>query len=137
MSTKTLGILKPDGMKRNLLGTVIKRIEEAGLKVTAVKTLWLTEQQVEVFYAEHKGKPFFKELTSFLSSTPVTAMIIEGDDAVGRYRRLMGATDPAKADPGTLRKDLALSMSENTVHGSDSDASAARELSFFFAGYEQ
>ena len=133
---RTLTMIKPDGVNRNLIGEVINRFEKAGLKVVGLKMLHLTKRQAEEFYAIHRGKPFFDELTTYMSSGPVVAMVLEGENAVAKTREIMGATDPKEAAPGTIRADLALSKGENTVHGSDSLENAAIEIAFFFSQSE-
>jgi len=134
---RTLTLIKPDGVNRNLIGEVINRFEREGLKVVGLKMLQLSKKQAEAFYAVHKGKPFFEELTKYMSSGPIVAMVLEGEeDVVFKVREIMGATDPKEATPGTIRADLGLSKGENTVHGSDSPENAAIEIAFFFGQYE-
>jgi nucleoside-diphosphate kinase len=128
----TLGIVKPDGVNRSLTGEIIKRIEAQGLRVVALKMLQLQKSQAEQFYIVHREKPFFPSLTSYIASGVIVAMVLEGDDAIKRYRELMGATDPQKAIPGTIRSDFGISIEQNTVHGSDSPETAVSEISFFF-----
>ncbi len=128
----TLGIVKPDGVNRNLTGKIIKRIEAQGLRVVALKMLKLQKNEAEQFYAVHRERPFFPSLTAYMASGVVVAMVLEGTDAIKRYRDLMGATDPKKATSGTLRSDFGISIEQNTVHGSDSPESAVSEISFFF-----
>jgi nucleoside-diphosphate kinase len=130
--TRTFSIIKPDATKRNLTGAVTKMLEEAGLRVVASKRIHMTREQAEGFYAVHKERPFFGELVEFMMSEPVVVQVLEGEDAVARNREVMGATNPADAAPGTIRKELALSIGENTVHGSDSEENAAIEIAFFF-----
>ena len=130
--TRTFSIIKPDATKRNLTGAVTKMLEEAGLRVVASKRIHMTREQAEGFYAVHKERPFFGELVEFMMSEPVVVQVLEGEDAVKRNRDIMGATNPAEAAPGTIRKELALSIGENTVHGSDSDENAKIEIDFFF-----
>ncbi len=130
---RTLSILKPDCTARNLTGAVNAMIEAAGLRIVGQKRIWMTRAQAEAFYAEHKERPFYGELVGFMTSGPVVVQVLEGEDAVAKHREVMGATDPAKADAGTIRKEHAKSIGENTCHGSDSAESAAREVSFFFA----
>ena len=132
MIEQTLAIVKPDGVVRNLVGEVIRRIEFSGLKIKALKMTHLSKTQVEGFYAVHKEKPFFAGLTSFMSEGPVVLMILNGDDAIRRWRDLMGATDPAKAAAGTIRKDFGQSIERNTTHGSDAPETAAFETAYFF-----
>lgn len=136
MVEKTLAIIKPDGVARNLIGDVIHRIEASGLKISAMKMLHLSQTQVEGFYAVHKEKPFFASLTAFMSEGPVVLMILRGDDAIRRWRDLMGATDPAKAAAGTIRKDFGQSIERNTTHGSDAPETAAFETAYFFSQLE-
>ena len=130
--TRTFSIIKPDATKRNLTGAVTKMLEEAGLRVIASKRIHMSREQAEGFYAVHKERPFFGELVDFMMSEPVVVQVLEGEDAVKRNRDIMGATNPAEAAPGTIRKELALSIGENTVHGSDSDENAKIEIDFFF-----
>lgn len=136
MEELTLAIIKPDAIRRNLIGKIIGRYEEEGLKVAAMKMKKLSREEAEGFYAEHRGKSFYEELTAFLSSTPVVLMALKGENAVKRNRDIMGATNPAQAAEGTIRRTYAKSIGENTVHGSDSSASAARELNYFFSQTE-
>ena len=132
----TLSIIKPDGTKRNLLGKIIERFESKGLRIAAMKMTQLSTVEAEGFYAEHKARPFFRELVDFMISGPVVLMVLHGENAIARNREIMGATNPANAAPGTIRKDFSLSIGENTVHGSDSPASAQREVAYFFASSE-
>lgn len=129
-------MIKPDGVSRNIIGEVLSFFEKGGLKIVAMKMLRLTKQQAEEFYIVHKGKPFYDELTDYMSSGPIIALVLEGEDAIAKCRKIMGATDPAEAEEGTIRKTFALSKGENTVHGSDSPESAAREIAFFFSELE-
>jgi nucleoside-diphosphate kinase len=131
---RTLSIVKPDGVGRNLIGDVYRRFEKAGLAIVAARMMHLTRAQAEAFYAVHRERPFFKDLCSYMTSGPVMVQVLEGEDAVARNRDIMGATDPKKAALGTIRADLAESIEENVVHGSDSAENAAREIAFFFAG---
>ncbi len=133
---RTLSILKPDATRRNLTGKVNACLEDAGLRIVAQKRLQLTQGMAEAFYAMHRERGFFKDLVGFMVSGPVVAQVLEGDDAVAANRRIMGATDPAKAEPGTIRAQFAESIEANTVHGSDSVENAATEIAFFFAGTE-
>jgi nucleoside-diphosphate kinase len=133
---RTLSIIKPDATRRNLTGAVNARLEEAGLRIVAQKRLRLTRGQAEAFYAVHRERPFFDSLCSFMTSGPIVVQVLQGADAIARNREVMGATDPAKADPGTIRKDLAESIEANSVHGSDSPETASQEIAFFFAGIE-
>ena len=133
---RTLSIIKPDATKRNLTGKIIARFEDAGLRVVAMKRIHLTPAQAGAFYAEHAARGFYGELCDFMASEPVVVQVLEGEGAIAKNRDVMGATNPANAAPGTIRKDFALSMGENSVHGSDSAESAAREISFFFSALE-
>ena len=130
--TRTFSIIKPDATRRNLTGAVTAKLEEAGLRVVASKRIQMSQAQAEGFYAVHKERPFFNDLVSFMISGPVVVQVLEGDDAVKRNRDIMGATNPANADAGTIRKELAESIEANTVHGSDSDENAAIEIAYFF-----
>ncbi|WP_298303906.1 nucleoside-diphosphate kinase [uncultured Erythrobacter sp.] len=130
--TRTFSIIKPDATKRNLTGAVTAKLEEAGLRVVASKRIHMSREQAEGFYAVHKERPFFGELVEFMMSEPVVVQVLEGEDAVKRNRDVMGATNPADADEGTIRKEFALSIGENSVHGSDSEENAAIEIAFFF-----
>ncbi len=129
---RTLSILKPDATRRNLTGKINARFEDAGLRIIAQKRLQLSKQQAEKFYAVHAARPFFNDLVAFMISGPVVAQVLEGDNAVTRNRDIMGATNPANADAGTIRKELAESIEANSVHGSDSDENAAIEIAYFF-----
>lgn len=133
---RTLSIIKPDATKRNLTGKIVAKFEDAGLRVVASKRIHLSPAQAGAFYAEHKERPFYGELCSFMASEPVVVQVLEGANAIAKNREVMGATDPAQADAGTIRKEFALSKGENSVHGSDSPESAAREIAFFFSGLE-
>ena len=133
---RTLSIIKPDATKRNLTGRINTVFEENGLRIVAQKRIRLTIEQAKAFYKEHDGKPFFDGLVQFMASAPVVVQVLEGEDAIAQNRRLMGATDPSQAEEGTIRKMFALSKGENSVHGSDSETSAAREISFFFNALE-
>ncbi|MEJ0069953.1 MAG: nucleoside-diphosphate kinase [Pseudomonadota bacterium] len=133
---RTLSIIKPDATRRNLTGKINACFEAAGLRIVAQKRLQLTKAQAERFYEVHKARPFFGELCSFMISGPVVAQVLEGEGAVARNREIMGATDPAKAAAGTIRKDFAESIEANSVHGSDSADNAAREIAFFFSELE-
>jgi nucleoside-diphosphate kinase len=130
---RTLSIIKPDGVKKNVIGKIIAMFEEKGLKVAAQKMVQLTKAEAEGFYAVHRQRPFFGELTTFMQSGPVVVMVLEGEDAISKNRAIMGATDPAKADAGTIRKLFASSIGENTVHGSDAPDTAKTEIAWFFA----
>ncbi len=129
---KTFSIIKPDAVERNLIGEIYQRIEKAGLKIVAAKMVHLTDDQASGFYAEHQGKEFFPPLKEFMTSGPIMVQVLEGENAIARYRELMGKTNPQEAACGTLRNDYALNMRQNSVHGSDSPESAAREIEFFF-----
>lgn len=129
---RTFSIIKPDAVERNLIGEIYHRIEKSGLRIIAAKMVHLNEEQASGFYAEHEGKAFFPALKEFMTSGPIMAQVLEGEDAIARYRELMGKTNPAEAACGTIRADYALSMRHNSVHGSDSPESAAREIAFFF-----
>jgi nucleoside-diphosphate kinase len=130
---RTLSIVKPDGVARNLIGDVLHRFERAGLRVVAARMLHLTPRQAEGFYAVHRERPFFRDLCTYMTSGPVMVQVLEGESAVMRHREIMGTTDPKKAAPGTIRADLATSIEENVVHGSDSADNAVREIAYFFA----
>jgi nucleoside-diphosphate kinase len=130
---RTLSIIKPDGVQKNLIGEVYRRFEQAGLKIIAARMMHLTQAQAEGFYAVHRERPFFKDLVRYMISGPVMVQVLEGENAVAKNRELMGATDPKKADKGTIRADFATSIEENVVHGSDSLETANQEIAFFFA----
>ena len=130
---RTFSIIKPDATRRNLTGKVIAKLEEGGLRVVASKRIRMSREQAEGFYAVHKERPFFGELVEFMMSEPVVVQVLEGEDAVARNREIMGATDPAKAEPGTIRKEFALSIGENSVHGSDGPDTAKQEIEYFFS----
>ncbi|MBD3624882.1 MAG: nucleoside-diphosphate kinase [Rhodobacteraceae bacterium] len=133
---RTFSMIKPDATKRNLTGKINAKLEEAGLRIIAQKRVHLTPAQAGQFYAVHKDRPFYGELVEFMSSGPIVAQVLEGEDAVAKNREVMGATNPAEAADGTIRKDFALSIGENSVHGSDAPDTAAEEISFFFSGLE-
>ncbi len=133
---RTFSIIKPDATKRNLTGKVNAIIEGAGLRIVAQKRIRMTREQAETFYAVHKERPFFGELVDFMISEPVVVQVLEGEGAIAKYREVMGATNPANASPGTIRKEHALSVGENSVHGSDAPETAAIEIAQFFAGNE-
>jgi len=133
---RTLSIVKPDGVRKNVIGEVYRRFEQAGLKIVAARMMKLSQAQAEGFYAVHRERPFFKDLVSYMTSGPVIVQVLEGDNAVAKHREIMGATDPRKAAPGTIRADLAESIEQNVVHGSDSLENAAREVGYFFAETE-
>jgi len=132
----TLGIIKPDGVRRKLIGRVIERIEREGLVIRGLKALRLSRDRARQFYAVHEGKPFYNGLVEFMSSGPIVVMVIGGHEAIGRWRALMGATDPAKASYNTLRREFGTSVEKNVVHGSDSEATARTEIAFFFSDDE-
>lgn len=131
---RTLSIIKPDATKRNITGKINTILEENGLNIVAQKKLFLSSREARIFYAVHKDRPFFGELVDFMVSGPVVIQVLEGENAVEKYRKVMGATNPANAEPGTIRKEFALSIGENSVHGSDSPENAEKEIAFFFAG---
>jgi nucleoside-diphosphate kinase len=133
---RTLSIIKPDATRRNLTGAINDRFEKAGLRIITQKRMRLTQDLAERFYAVHAQRPFYRSLVTFMTSGPVVVQVLEGEDAVAKNREVMGATDPAKADPGTIRKDFAESIEANSVHGSDSPENAAQEIAFFFAQAE-
>lgn len=133
---KTLSIIKPDATSRNLIGKINTMIENAGLKIVAQKMIQLSPKQAEEFYREHKGKSFFDNLVQFMCSAPVVVQVLEGENAIKHYRQIMGSTNPEVAEESTIRKACALSIDKNSVHGSDSPESAAREISFFFSNLE-
>ncbi len=133
---RTLSIIKPDAMEKHKAGAILARLEEEGFVVRAMKRLHLTRAQAEGFYAEHKGRGFFDELVTFMSRGPILVMALEREDAVAKYREVIGATDPAKAAHGTIRALYGANVGENAVHGSDKTTTAAREIGYFFAGYE-
>jgi nucleoside-diphosphate kinase len=133
---RTLAIIKPDAVERQLTGAILQRIESAGFHVRAMRRVHLSRQEAEGFYAVHRERPFFGSLTTFMSSGPAVVMVLEAPDAIKKWLTLMGATDPAKADPGTLRKEFAQSIERNATHGSDAPETAAYEIGYFFAGVE-
>ena len=133
---RTLSIVKPDGVQKNLIGEVYRRFEQAGLRIVAARMMQLSQAQAEGFYAVHRERPFFKDLVKYMISGPVIVQVLEGANAVAKHRELMGATDPKKADKGTIRADLAASIEENVVHGSDSAENAKNEIAYFFAATE-
>ncbi len=133
---RTFSIIKPDATRRNLTGAINAKIESAGLRIVAQKRVRMTKDQAETFYAVHKGKPFFDELVKFMTSAPVVVQVLEGENAILKYREVMGATNPANAAEGTIRKEFALSMGENSAHGSDSEENAAVEIAQWFSGNE-
>ena len=131
-SERTLSIIKPDGVEKNLIGDIYRRFEGADLQIIAARMLHLTREQAEGFYAIHRERPFFKDLVSYMTSGPVIVQVLEGENAINRNREIMGATDPAEAAPGTIRADFAKSIEENVVHGSDGPDTAREEIAFFF-----
>jgi len=133
---RTLSIVKPDGVGRNLIGEVYRRFEQAGLRVVAARMVRLSQPEAEGFYAVHRERPFFKDLVRFMTSGPVMVQVLEGENAIAKNREVMGATDPKKADKGTIRADLATSIDENIVHGSDAPDTATREINYFFREIE-
>lgn len=133
MIQQTLSIIKPDATKRNLVGEILAVLEQNNFKIKGLKMVQLNQAQAEGFYAEHQGKPFFEALVDFMMSGPIVVAVIEGENAIERYRTLMGATDPEKREKGTIRDRYALSYRENSVHGSDSESSAKREIAYFFS----
>lgn len=133
---RTLSIVKPDAVAKNVVGEIYTRFEKQGLKIVATKRMKLSTDQAEAFYAEHKQRPFFKDLVSFMTQGPIMVQVLEGDNAIAKHRDIMGATDPKQAKPGTIRADFADSIDANAVHGSDSSDAAKREISFFFKADE-
>ena len=133
---RTLSIVKPDGVSANLIGEVLRRLEKAGLTIIAARMRQLSQAEAEGFYAVHRERPFFRDLVRYMTSGPVLVQVLQGQNAIARNREIMGATDPAKADPGTIRKDFAQSIEANSVHGSDSAENAEREIGFFFSAIE-
>jgi nucleoside-diphosphate kinase len=136
MLQRTLAIVKPDGVSKHLVGTVLRRMEEAGLTIVAMKMIRMTKAQAKGFYQVHEGKPFFESVTDFMSSGPCVVLVLEGDDAIQRYRTLMGATDHTKAEEGTIRRDFATDIEKNVVHGSDGEETARFEIGYFFNALE-
>ena len=133
---RTFSMIKPDATKRNLTGAITKVFEDNGLRVVASKRVWMSKREAEGFYAVHKERPFFGELVESMTAGPTIVQVLEGEGAIAKNREVMGATDPAAAAAGTIRAEFALSKGENSVHGSDSEAAAAREIAFFFSGLE-
>ena len=129
---QTLSIIKPDGVQKNLIGEIYSRFEKGGLEIVAARMMHLTEEQAQGFYAVHKDRPFFNDLVSYMTSGPVVVQALQGENAIAKNREIMGATNPADADPGTIRKDFAASIEENVVHGSDAPETAAVEIAYFF-----
>ena len=136
MSERTLAIIKPDAVERRQIGAIIQRIETTGFQIRAIRRVHLSKAQAEGFYAVHRERPFFPSLTAFMSSGPAVVLVLEAAGAIKKWRTLMGATDPAKADAGTLRKEFAESIERNATHGSDAPETAAYEIAYFFAGFE-
>jgi nucleoside-diphosphate kinase len=136
MLQRTLAIIKPDAVERKLAGRIIQRIEDEGFQIRAMRRVHLTKREAEGFYDVHRARPFFSSLTGFMSSGPALVLVLEGEDAIRKWRTLMGATDPAKADPGTLRKEFAESVERNATHGSDAPETAANEIGYFFAAVD-
>ena len=133
---RTFSIIKPDATRRNLTGKINARFEEKGLRIVAQKRIWMSRKQAEQFYGVHKDRPFFNDLCTFMTSSPVVVQVLEGDNAIAKNREIMGATNPANAAAGTIRKDFAESIEANSVHGSDSPETAAIEIAYFFSGTE-
>jgi len=133
---KTFSIIKPDATKRNLTGAINSKIEDSGLRIIAQKRIKLSKEMAESFYSAHKEKPFFNDLIKYMTSEPVVVQVLEGENAVNKYREIMGETNPSNAKEGTIRKDFALNIQENSVHGSDSDANAKIEIEYFFVNEE-
>jgi nucleoside-diphosphate kinase len=136
MTERTLSIIKPDGIERHLIGRVIQRLEDAGLDIVAMKMIRMSKEEAKGFYIVHDGKPFYESLTDFMSSGPAVVMVLEGEGAIARYRKLMGATNYKEAEAGTIRRDFASDIEKNVVHGSDSGETAAFEISYFFSELE-
>jgi nucleoside-diphosphate kinase len=132
MTEKTLAIIKPDAVKKNIIGRIIQRIEDEGFKIAAMKMLHLTKDEAKGFYIVHKSRPFYEDLTNFMSSGPAVVMTLERDDAIAHWRQVMGATDPAQAKPGTLRREFGFSVERNATHGSDARETAEWEIAYFF-----
>ncbi len=133
---RTFSMIKPDATRRNLTGAITAKLEAAGLRIIASKRVWMSRRQAEGFYAVHRERPFFDELCEFMSSAPTVVQVLEGENAIAKNREVMGATDPAKADPGTIRKEFANSIGENSVHGSDAAETAAQEIAYWFSETE-
>ncbi|BCB96151.1 nucleoside diphosphate kinase [Dissulfurispira thermophila] len=133
---RTLSIIKPDAVRKNVIGEIISRFEKNGLKIAAMKKIWMTKQEAKGFYIVHKDKPFYDSLTDFMSEGPIVVMVLEGENAIAKNREIMGATNPANAAPGTIRKDFAENIERNAVHGSDSPETAAFEIKYFFSELE-
>ena len=133
---RTLSIIKPDGVKRGVIGEVVKRLEESRINIVAMKMIYMTKQQAEGFYAVHRERPFFGSLTDFMSSGPAVVMVLEGEGVIAQYRKLMGATNFEEAEEGTIRRDFATDIEKNVVHGSDAPETAAFEINYFFNSFE-
>ena len=133
---RTLSIIKPDAVKKNVIGEIIARFEKNGLRIAAMKKIWMTKEEAKGFYVVHKERPFYDDLTNFMSEGPVVVMILEGENAILKNREIMGATNPANAAPGTIRKDFAENVERNAVHGSDAPETAAFEIAYFFSALE-
>lgn len=133
---RTFSMIKPDATRRNLTGAITRMLEEAGLRIVASRRVWMSRREAEGFYAVHKGRPFFDELCEFMSSGPTVVQVLEGENVIARNREVMGATNPANADEGTIRKTFALSIGENSVHGSDAPETAAQEIKYWFSDTE-
>ncbi len=136
MGERTLSIIKPDGVSKNLIGTVVKRFEEEGLNIVAMKMIRMTKEQAKGFYRVHEGKPFYESVTDFMSSGPCMVMVLDGEDVIRRYRKLMGATNYEEAEEGTIRREFATDIEKNVVHGSDSQETASFEINYFFNAFE-
>ncbi|MCX8070060.1 MAG: nucleoside-diphosphate kinase [Thermodesulfovibrionales bacterium] len=136
MTERTLSIIKPDGVKKNIIGEIINRFEKNGLRIAAMKKIWMTKEEAKGFYIVHKDRPFYDSLTDFMSEGPIVVMVLEGKDAIAKNRQIMGATNPANAEPGTIRKDFAENVERNIVHGSDAPETASFEISYFFSALE-
>lgn len=133
---RTLSIIKPDAVKKNVIGEIISRFEKNGLRIAAAKKIWMTKEEAKGFYIVHKDRPFYDSLTDFMSEGPIVVMVLEGENAIAKNREIMGATNPANAEPGTIRKDFAENIERNAVHGSDSPETAAFEIGYFFSALE-
>jgi nucleoside-diphosphate kinase len=134
MMERTLSIIKPDAVKKNVIGKIVDRFESQGIRIVAMKKLQLSLEEAKAFYAVHKERPFYESLTQFMTSGPVVVMVLEGEGVIAKNRAIMGATNPAQADPGTIRADFASNVEQNAVHGSDAPETAAQEIAFFFSG---
>jgi len=133
---KTLSIIKPDAVKKNVIGEIISRFEKNGLRIAAAKKIWMSKEEAKGFYIVHKERPFYDDLASFMSEGPIVVMVLEGENAIAKNREIMGATNPANAKPGTIRKDFAVNIERNAVHGSDAPETAAFEIKYFFSELE-